>query len=109
MQPGTVMIELLGNGDPHLGWYLHPDAQGNGWATEAAAVMLALFRAADRMDIRFEMAIYNSAPALVIHQGDKLEAVFVFEVIDDVITNLYAMRNPDKLAGVTIPRAISRS
>jgi RimJ/RimL family protein N-acetyltransferase len=39
---GTVMIELLGNGDPHLGWYLHPDAQGNGWATEAAAVMLAL-------------------------------------------------------------------
>lgn len=78
-------------------------------AKKIAAVMLALFRAADRMDIRFEMAIYNSAPALVIHQGDKLEAVFVFEVIDDVITNLYAMRNPDKLAGVTIPRAISRS
>lgn len=78
-------------------------------ARKIAAVMLALFRAADRMDIRFEMAIYNSAPALVIHQGDKLEAVFVFEVIDDVITNLYAMRNPDKLAGVTIPRAISRS
>jgi RNA polymerase sigma-70 factor (ECF subfamily) len=33
----------------------------------------------------------------------------VFEVIDDVITNLYATRNPDKLAGVTIPREISRS
>jgi RNA polymerase sigma-70 factor, ECF subfamily len=78
-------------------------------AKKVAAVMVALFRAARRMDIRFEMAIYNSAPAVVIYDGDKLEGVFVFEVIDDVITNLYAMRNPDKLAGVTTRRAISRS
>jgi RNA polymerase sigma-70 factor (ECF subfamily) len=78
-------------------------------ARKVAAVMMALFRASQRMDIRFQVANYNSAPALVIYQGDKLEGVFVFEVIDDVITNLYAMRNPDKLAGVTIPRAISRS
>jgi hypothetical protein len=46
-------------------------------------VMIALFKAARRRDIRFE-------------------------IIDDVITNLYAMRNPDKLTGITIPRAISR-
>lgn len=42
---GTVMVErftpLLGQpGDPHLGWFVHPDAQGHGWATEAAAAML---------------------------------------------------------------------
>lgn len=37
---GTVMIELFANGDPHLGWFLHPDAQGHGWATEAGAAML---------------------------------------------------------------------
>jgi RimJ/RimL family protein N-acetyltransferase len=42
---GTIMIErfkpLLGEpGDPHLGWFLHPDAQGQGWATEAAAALL---------------------------------------------------------------------
>lgn len=42
---GTVMIErfkpLLGQpGDPHVGWYLHPDALGHGWASEAAAAML---------------------------------------------------------------------
>ena len=78
-------------------------------ARKVAGVMIALFRAARHMDIRFEMAIYNSAPAVVIYDGEKLEGVFVFEVIDDVITNLYAMRNPDKLAGVTIPRTISRS
>ncbi len=78
-------------------------------ARKVAGVMIALFRASRRMDIRFEMAVYNSAPAVVVYDGDKLEGLFVFEIIDDVITNLYAMRNPDKLAGVTIPRAISRS
>lgn len=42
---GTVMIErykplLERPGDPHVGWLLHPDAQGHGWASEAAAAML---------------------------------------------------------------------
>jgi RNA polymerase sigma-70 factor, ECF subfamily len=77
-------------------------------AKMVAGVMVALFRAARRRDIRFETAVYNSAPAVVVYEGDHLEGVFVFEVIDEKITNLYAMRNPDKLAGITIPRAISR-
>ncbi len=77
-------------------------------AKMVAGVMVALFRAARRRDIRFETAVYNSAPAVVVYEGDHLEGVFVFEVIDEKITNLYAMRNPDKLAGITIPRVISR-
>ena len=61
---------------------------------------------AERMpDVRFETAVYNSAPAVVVYSGDQLEGVFLVEIIDGKITNLYAMRNPDKLAGITIPRA----
>ena len=79
-------------------------------AKKVAMVMMALFRASKRMDIRFEMAVYNSAPAMVVYSdGDHLEGVFVFEIIDGQITNLYAMRNPDKLVGITVPRTISRS
>ena len=52
--------------------------------------------------------IYNSAPAVVVYTGDHLEGVFLFEIIDGKITNFYAMRNPDKLTGITTPRAISR-
>ena len=71
-------------------------------ARKVAGVMVALFRASRRRDIRFEMAFYNSAPAVVIYSdGDQLEGVFVFEIIDGQITNLYAMRNPDKLTGIT--------
>ena len=53
-------------------------------------------------------AICNNAPAVVVYRGDHLEGVFLVEIIDGKITNFYAMRNPDKLAGITIPRSISR-
>jgi RNA polymerase sigma-70 factor (ECF subfamily) len=78
-------------------------------ARRVAALMAELFRVAKSMpDLRFESAVYNGAPATVIYDGDHLEGVFLFEVIDDKITNLYAMRNPDKLTGVTTPHTISR-
>ncbi|MGZ8802065.1 MAG: RNA polymerase sigma-70 factor [Mycobacterium sp.] len=59
-------------------------------------------------DARVEPATYNSAPALVLYTGDKLEGVVSFEVVDGTITNFYAMRNPEKLATVTVPRRIGR-
>ena len=78
-------------------------------ARRVAALLAELFRVAKAMpDLRFESAVYNGAPATVIYDGDHLEGVFVFEILDDKITNLYAMRNPDKLTGVTTPRVISR-
>jgi RNA polymerase sigma-70 factor (ECF subfamily) len=58
--------------------------------------------------MRLETAVYNSAPAVVVYTEDHLEGVLLFEVVDDKITNLYAMRNPDKLTGITIPRKITR-
>jgi RNA polymerase sigma-70 factor, ECF subfamily len=57
---------------------------------------------------RVEPAIYNSAPALVLYLGDNLEGVITIEVIDGKITNFYAMRNPEKLSTVTVPRQIGR-
>jgi len=59
-------------------------------------------------DGRVEPAIYNSAPALVLYTGDHLEGVVSFEVVDGRITNFYAMRNPEKLSTVTVPRRIGR-
>ena len=59
-------------------------------------------------DGRFEPAVYNSAPALVLYRGDHLEGVITVEITDGRITHFYAMRNPDKLATVSVRRAISR-
>ena len=50
-------------------------------------------------DMRIETAVCNSAPAVVVYSGDHLEGVFLVEIIDGKITNFYAIRNPDKLAG----------
>ena len=76
-------------------------------ARKVAAILAALFRVAaeDRMpDGRFETAVYNSSPAMVVYNGDQLEGVFLIEIIDGKITHFYAMRNPDKLLGIAIPR-----
>ena len=79
-------------------------------ARKVAAILSALFRvAAERMpDVRFETAVYNSSPAMVVYNGDQLEGVFLIEIIDGKITHFYAMRNPDKLLGIAIPREIAR-
>jgi RNA polymerase sigma-70 factor (ECF subfamily) len=79
-------------------------------AKKVAAVIASFFRLAPQHvpDIRFETANYNNAPAVVVYSGDHVEGVFLVEVIDGKITNFYAMANPDKLAGIMVPRTISR-
>ena len=78
-------------------------------AERVAAAILRFFRLGQRLaDMRFETAVYNSAPAVVIYSGDRLEGVFLMEITDGKITNFYAIRNPDKLAAIAVPRTISR-
>lgn len=57
---------------------------------------------------RVEPAVYNNTPALVLYTGDRLEGVVLIEVSDGKIANFYAMRNPEKLATVMVPRRIGR-
>jgi len=78
-------------------------------ADKVAKAIIGIFRLGQKLpDVRIETAMCNSAPAVVVYSGDHLEGVFLVEVIDGKITHFYAMRNPEKLAGITIPRAISR-
>ena len=76
-------------------------------ADKVARLILGFVRLAGG-EGRVEPAVYNSAPALVLYTGDVLEGVVTFEVADGRITNFYAMRNPEKLTGVMVPRRISR-
>jgi RNA polymerase sigma-70 factor, ECF subfamily len=76
-------------------------------ADKVAKLIVGLVRIAGA-DGRAEPAIYNNAPALVLYLGDRLEGIVSVEVVDGKITNFYAMRNPEKLATVTVPRQISR-
>ena len=57
---------------------------------------------------RVEPAMYNNAPALKLYLGDSFEGLIMLEIVDGKITHFYAMRNPDKLAGVEVARKISR-
>jgi RNA polymerase sigma-70 factor, ECF subfamily len=59
-------------------------------------------------DMRFEIATANSAPAVVVYAGDRVEAIFTIEISGGKITHFYAIANPDKLAAFAVPRTISR-
>jgi RNA polymerase sigma-70 factor (ECF subfamily) len=74
---------------------------------KVARLIIGLFRQATP-EYRLEVASYNGAPALVVYRGEVPESVMTIEVTDGTITNFYAMRNPEKLAAVTVRREISR-
>ncbi len=58
--------------------------------------------------LRVEVVTCNSAPAVLIYHGERLEMVATLEIVEDKITNFYVMRNPDKLAALAAARDISR-
>ena len=76
-------------------------------AEKVAAVLMSMFRLGRLEDLRIEMVNCNNTPAMVL-SGERLEGVFLIEIADGKITNFYAIRNPDKLLAVAIPRQIGR-
>ncbi|MET8307111.1 RNA polymerase sigma-70 factor [Micromonospora sp. NPDC005173] len=78
-------------------------------ARKVATVLMDLLRTGrQRPGMRIQMVNCNNAPAMVAHVGDRPEGVLLIEIIDGKITNFYAIRNPDKLVAMTVPRQISR-
>lgn len=76
-------------------------------AVNVARLILGLVRIAGDSG-RVEPAMYNNTPALTLYLGERLEGVILFDYTDGAITNFYAMRNPEKLETVLVPRRISR-
>ncbi|MDX1890378.1 RNA polymerase sigma-70 factor [Mycolicibacterium sp. 050158] len=76
-------------------------------ADKVARLVMGLLRLAGD-GTRVEPACYNGAPALVLFVDDALVGVITVEITDGVITHFYAMRNPEKLVGVTVAREIAR-
>ena len=58
--------------------------------------------------LRIETVNCNNAPALVAYRDDHLEGVFLIEITNAEISTIYAIRNPDKLLTLTVPRRLSR-
>ncbi|WP_328662641.1 RNA polymerase sigma-70 factor [Nocardia salmonicida] len=57
-----------------------------------------------------EFGSFNAQPAVLVRSTDgDLDTVLVVEMIDDLITGLYAVRNPDKLQTVDVIRSLDIS
>ncbi|MUL85293.1 MULTISPECIES: RNA polymerase sigma factor SigJ [unclassified Mycolicibacterium] len=106
----NVLLELLA---PDVVWTADSDGKRSAarrpvsGAQSVAKLVMGLMRFTAQGG-RFEPTTYNNAPAFKLYLEDNFEGVITVEVIDGKITHFYAMRNPDKLAGIDIPRVISR-
>lgn len=104
------LLEML---SPDVVWTADSDGKASAsrrpvsGADKVARLIIGLVRLGGT-EGRAEPAMYNSAPAMVLYLGDELAGVVTVEIIDGKITQLFAMRNPEKLSGVTVPRRISR-
>jgi RNA polymerase sigma-70 factor, ECF subfamily len=79
-------------------------------AEKVAAAVIGIARIGKRIpNARLELAICNSAPAVLVYRAEQVEGVFTVEIVDGKITNFYAIRNPDKLAAAASAREISRA
>jgi RNA polymerase sigma-70 factor, ECF subfamily len=78
-------------------------------AQQVATIFMDLFRTRGQAPgMRIQLVNCNNAPAIVAHLGDRPEGALLIEIVGGKITNLYAIRNPDKLVSMTVPRQISR-
>lgn len=109
------MEGLLSMLTPNATWTADSDGKASAarrpvvGAEKVAAALVGLFRRARQLpDVRIETVTANSAPAIIVYSGDHLEGIFTVEITAGKISHFYAMRNPDKLATISVPRTISR-
>jgi RNA polymerase sigma-70 factor, ECF subfamily len=76
-------------------------------ATRVARAIVGLVRRG-LPDMRIELATCNSAPAVLVYSQDRVDLVITVDVVDGKIANFYAIRNPEKLTAIAVPREISR-
>ncbi|MCV7067738.1 RNA polymerase sigma factor SigJ [Mycolicibacterium farcinogenes] len=106
----AVLLELLA---PDVVWTADSDGKRSAarrpvsGAQSVAKLVVGLMRFVHQGG-RFEPTTYNNAPAFKLYLENSFEGVVTVEVVDGKITHFYAMRNPDKLTGIDIPRVISR-
>ncbi|MFF2551307.1 RNA polymerase sigma factor SigJ [Nocardia sp. NPDC058058] len=73
-----------------------------------AKYLIALARG-PMADMTFELGRYNALPALLCRAADgSLDSILMIEVSGDLITGLYAVRNPDKLREIDVVRPLLR-
>ncbi|ETA05124.1 RNA polymerase sigma24 factor [Gordonia alkanivorans CGMCC 6845] len=77
-------------------------------ALAVARLLTGFARLGRDLDYRLEPAVFNNQSGVAIYIDDRLEGTFTLHIVDGVIEQIYAMRNPDKLTGLEEPRTVAR-
>jgi RNA polymerase sigma-70 factor (TIGR02957 family) len=70
--------------------------------------VLRFLTAVTPLDLTAEPMVLNGEPCLVIHVGGELDGIFACRVVDGKVTELYGVRNPEKLSRLADPVPLRR-
>ncbi|WTL30117.1 RNA polymerase sigma-70 factor [Nocardia sp. NBC_01503] len=77
---------------------------------EAVAKYLIALARGPMAEMTFDLGTFNALPALLCHTAaGELDSILLIEVSGNLISGLYAVRNPDKLRESAVPRPLSRA
>jgi RNA polymerase sigma-70 factor (ECF subfamily) len=75
-------------------------------ADKVARFLLAIRPPAGDFDVEWRPV--NGTPSAIVHLGGRLDSVATGVVADGRVVRLYLVRNPDKLSGLQVERAVTR-
>ncbi|NMN98128.1 RNA polymerase sigma-70 factor [Antrihabitans stalactiti] len=55
-----------------------------------------------------EFTVLNGLPAVLLSFGDRLDSAVMIEVVDSLVSRIYIVRNPEKLAAISAVRLLAR-
>ena len=76
-------------------------------AKAVSKLLLGLLRISGD-DLRLDVGVYSSMPGFAVHFDGKAQGIFILDVVDGLLQNVYAIRNPEKFAGAHTARHIAR-
>lgn len=67
---------------------------------KVASLLLGVLKKFAPINPRYEPAIINSQPGIIGYDAEKIVSATIFDIIDDRITTIFIVNNPDKLVGI---------
>ena len=70
--------------------------------------VLRFLSAVRPVDLSAEAVVVNGELCLVVYIADELDGIFATRVVGGVVTELYGVRNPEKLSRLAEPAPLRR-
>jgi RNA polymerase sigma-70 factor (ECF subfamily) len=77
-------------------------------ADKVARFLAGLSNKLAEENLTAEYAVINGRPGALVYLAGKLDTVITIDIEDGIVSRVYMVRNPDKIAGAASPQSLRR-